>query len=272
MTGGSLTVSYHKESTIGLAPQERRELDALLRPLRVDVEFDAFEDRHTLSRRLSLVGDAAALMIVVGGTLASKTMLQELAKDLYKFAKERVSREKKRAGYLAVILDIECEGERYHVGVDFADEMTVKIGFFRLHAWLADPPAAERSGSEPHRIKYPTSRGGAQALVAGLAGLAAAAAVGAALWPRQPAAPRTGPWPWPPSPRDVALIAAFGAFLGTYLVLVILLFLVSDRVIAWRYRRRYGRDAERWVLDVEPLPGLPPGTKLQVHTERRSST
>lgn len=269
MANGSLTVSYHQESTLSLTPAEERELDSLLRPLGVDVGFDAFEDRHTPSRMLSVIGDAAALMIVVGGTLASKTMLQELAKDLYRFARERVSGEKKRAGYLAVVLDVECEGERYHVGVDFVDEMTVKIGFFRLHAYLADPPADRPA--ELHRIRFPRSGGGMQALAAALVALMLAIAVGARLWPRGPAAAHTVPGPWPPSPRDVALGAGLGTFFVAYLVLAITLFLLSDRMVAWKYRRRYGADAERWMLDVEPLPGLPEGTRLQVHTERRSS-
>jgi hypothetical protein len=136
---GTLTLSYDDYSTTGLDHVQEDEIVSICNSRGIDLGLEVFTPKPQVPDASML--EPAKLIVVIAGSLAVKTLLQELVKDLYRLFKKHVgrlgARTTAREQHFALLLDITSEGRRYRVGVDFMDDQTLVIAFYRLHEYVS---------------------------------------------------------------------------------------------------------------------------------------
>ena len=134
MTSSGLVVAYHRTSSQPLPVSDEMELlEALARH---DLQATIASATRPSTLPAASILDTTAVILVITGTLASKALLDAIVKDLYAFFKGKYFAKEPKLqspSKYAIVLEVTCEGAHYNVGIDFNDEATLTIGFYRLH-------------------------------------------------------------------------------------------------------------------------------------------
>jgi len=139
MKSGNMRVEYHAQSDLRLNDREEEELVAQLAKTGLDVTFRPAagpQGRGIRFAPASLVLQWTSLVLVITGSLVAKTILQELAKDMYAYWKKRLVERRKGKGqqltHYGIVLTFTIQEETISVAIAFEDEETLAIACYRL--------------------------------------------------------------------------------------------------------------------------------------------
>jgi hypothetical protein len=129
----ALRVYHHDTSTMGLHQEEANALRKCLIPRNIDVTIEPYIAKPRKGLPPASIIEPLTLVLVIAGSLAAKTLLQEVVKDLYAYFKTHLKDLKKRNPQvnIAVGIEVHCEGNDYDIGVSFQDERSLEIAFYR---------------------------------------------------------------------------------------------------------------------------------------------
>lgn len=249
-----LIVRYHEASATGLSESDERELS---QALGATARIDPFIRKGQAIPTASIL-EPITLIIVITGSLAGKAFVQEVVKDLYFFFKKRIQSqstggESAPVDHFAVILDIETEGKRWNIGVDFKDETTLLINFYRLRAYLE-----QSNSSDTHEglveLEYPKKGGKVGVLVASAISVLTSLGALSGWYLRREVSTML------PFINSRTLSFAAGA--------IISLTWISFVLVPWlnwrKYRTQHEKSARNWVLELNAHGELPNNTRLNI--------
>ena len=138
-----LRLSYHPISTAGLQPSQNAELSERAAERGIVIDFEPFAPRRGGLPTANILGEPSKMIVEVAGFLTERTLLEVFVADLYLFFRHTIESAGgfKSAGisHYGIILRIRAGERLYNVGIDFKDENTLKINFFRLGEFMKNP-------------------------------------------------------------------------------------------------------------------------------------